>query len=84
MAVVLITPVSTTTRGEYDAKITGIDPTDTDCLHGTVDVKHGSKNRKWNDVGICRDSPEELNLDPNTQEVGDVIETAKKLSGSSS
>jgi hypothetical protein len=30
MAVVLITPVSTTTRGEYDAKITGIDPTDTE------------------------------------------------------
>jgi len=31
--------------------------------------------------GICRDSPEELNLDPTAPEVRDAIETAKKLSG---
>lgn len=84
MAVIPITPVATTTRGGYAAEITGIDPTDTDCLHGTVQVNHGSKNRKWDDAGICRNSPEELNLSPSAPEVSDVIETAKKLSADGS
>ena len=64
MATILIDPLKTKTRGGYDAEITGIDPSSEDCLVGHVGKQHGIPERNWNTAGICRDSPETLNLDP--------------------
>lgn len=79
MAAILISPVQTTTNGGHAATITGIDPTSDDCLIGTVAGIHGSPDREWNTVGICRGGTDSLNLDPRKPEVTDVIETAKML-----
>jgi hypothetical protein len=80
VAVVVIQPVETKTRGGLDAEITGIDPVDPDCLKGTVDAPAlGKLNVTWDQGGICRDQDPDCNLDLSDSEVQDAIETAKKL-----
>ncbi|MQX38624.1 hypothetical protein [Roseospira navarrensis] len=80
MATLKIETVKTKTKGGYDAEITGIDPTDTDCLRGTINTPaKGMENGKWNLGGICRDKADECNIIPNSEEITDVIDTAKRL-----
>lgn len=73
MAKVSITPVSTVTRGGYSAVITAIAPEDDDCLIGEANVPHGPKAKRWNDVGICRDSADSVNLNPSDKQVASVV-----------
>lgn len=80
MATVKISPITTQTTGGYKADITGIDPTDHDCLSGTIDTPGSSTiDAKWNLGGICRDNDSSCNLDTHRSEVADAVETAKKL-----
>lgn len=79
MAKVSITPVSTVTRGGYSAVITAIDPEDEDCLIGNADVPHGRKDQSWNDVGICRNSVESVNLDPSDTGVASAIKQVHSM-----
>jgi len=80
MATILIAPVVTQTTGGYPAQVAGIDPTNHDCLVGTIDTHGmGRVDARWNDAGICRDKSESCNLDMRTPELADVVQTAKKL-----
>jgi hypothetical protein len=80
MATVLIAHVATQTTGGYPAQVTGIDPTDHDCLVGTIYTPGaGEVDARWNNVGICRGKTDGCNLDVNTSDMTDVIKTAKKL-----
>ena len=79
MAIIKIEPVQTTTTGGYAAEITGIDPSDKDCILGTVAVPHGKPERSWDDSGICRDNPDGLNLKVTASEVSNVIQTIKAI-----
>jgi hypothetical protein len=64
MATVLIVPVVTKTKDGCQAEVSGIDVTDHDCLIGTIDTPASGKIEvAWNDVGICRDTPQGCNLD---------------------
>lgn len=68
-------PVPATTKGGHSGRIVEVDPNDEDCLIGEVDVQHGHRERRWNRSGICRDSPPELNIDPSTQEIKDLLDS---------
>ncbi|MBE9502945.1 MAG: hypothetical protein IME96_02080 [Proteobacteria bacterium] len=81
MAEILIKPIKTKTHNGTDAEITGIDLTSTDCIVGTASVNHGSPDKSWNIHGICRDNPDDLNLNLNSNEIADLMETIKKLQG---
>ena len=81
MAIIVIEPVAVTTKGGYSATITGIDPTDSDCLKGTVSgTALGTIAVRWDLAGFCRNQASDLNL--NTSSSGDACDvaiTAKKL-----
>lgn len=81
MAIIVIEPVAATTKRGYNAAITGIDPTDTDCLKGTVSrTALGTIDVRWDLAGICRNQTPDLNLDTSSSgDAGDVALTAKKL-----
>ncbi|WP_155976064.1 hypothetical protein [Novispirillum itersonii] len=79
MSTIMIAKVKTITKGGMDAEITGIDPVAMrEIIIGTVN----QENVDWDCYGICRDNPEEYNLNIDRQEVLDVIATAKKLCNS--
>lgn len=71
MAAILIQPFDITTVGKLSATITGIDPTDHDCLLGTVD----GKPARWNSDGTARDWPSAANIDVTDSEVMDALAT---------
>lgn len=77
MATILIDPVITQSNGGHDVEIYGIDPSDHDCIHGRI---NGQKYR-WNMNGVCRDATPDLNIDPNDDNVRDVVETVEKITG---
>ena len=80
MAVIIIQAVPTKTVGGFDAIITGIDPTNGDCLIGTIDTpRSGIKDFEWNLGGICRDTDESCNLDMRKNETHNLRVTAEKL-----
>lgn len=80
MAVLLIEPVNVSTLGGYKAQITGIEPEDTDCFCGTIDLPdQGNVRARWNKNGICRDKNSEANLNPNDQEILDIIQTIRAI-----
>jgi len=80
MATIKIVPISTKTIGKFDAEITGIDPTDHDCLKGTIDTPGAAiVSAEWNLDGTCRDSIPQCNLDLSQNEVVDAINCARKL-----
>lgn len=80
MATIKIDPIPCKTTGGFDAEITGIDPTDHDCLKGTINTPGaGTINGKWNLGGTCRDNDSKCDLDPRQDEVADAIGTARKV-----
>jgi len=52
---------------------------DTDCLVGTIQEPSGTREHKWNDVGICRGGTGDLNLDPNNIEIKEVIDIVNSI-----
>lgn len=80
MASIIIKSINTTTSGGFNATISSINPTDSDCLEGTVQTPGaGLKEVRWDLSGICRDNPDSLNLDMRNNETHDLRETAKRL-----
>lgn len=80
MASIIIKTINTTTIGGFNATVSSIDPTDSDCLEGTVQTPGaGLKEVRWDLNGICRDNHDSLNLDMRNNETHDLLETAKRL-----
>ncbi len=77
MATILIEKISVTTKNGTNAEITGIDITDTDCLHGNVK----GTNVRWDENGTCRDKIDAFNIDAKENEVSEALNTVKKLQG---
>ena len=80
MASILIKPVTTKTSGGFPATISSINPTNSDFLEGTIQTpKAGLKEVRWDRYGRCRDHDVIYNLDKETNEMYDLIDTAKCL-----
>lgn len=80
MATLKIEPIPTTTSGNYRACITGIDPTDHDCIVGQYWVgKDGPHDGRWNLSGIMRGGSDTTNFDPRKDEIRDAIDLARHL-----
>lgn len=73
-------PAMARTRGGFKATIFEIQPEDMrDGLSGIIDTPGmGEIHKCWNDVGICSDSSEDCNLDPNEPDVARQIKRLKE------
>lgn len=80
MVSIIIKTIETKTSGGFNATISSIDPTNSDCLEGTVQTPGaGLKEVRWDLCGFCRDNPGDLNLDMRKNEMHDLRETATRL-----
>lgn len=84
MAIIQIDPIPMQSKGGYPVTITGIDPTDQDCLAGGIVTKgQGLTAAKWNLSGIMRGGTDNSNLNTQTDEFIDVSGLARKLGAAS-
>lgn len=80
MATIKVEPIQTHTRAGYPATITGISPTNHDCIVGEVTLPSiGLKRQVWDLNGTARDSVDGCNLDMNEDELAEVADLAKHL-----
>jgi hypothetical protein len=81
MATIQIEPIQTQSREGYKVTITGIDPTDRDCIVGEITTSAiGTKRQKWNLNGAATNSPDSCNLNMyDNDDLIDLVELAKKL-----
>lgn len=63
------------TVGGFDAEITGIDPSSSDCLNGTI----SGKSVMWDFYGKCRDNDTGCNFDTNTDVFQEIQGTLKAV-----
>lgn len=83
MASIKIETVQTITSGGISAKITSINPTDSDCLVGSyLTPSLSEKTVRWDLGGRCRDNHDSLNLVMSNDEMKDLSETAILLGAS--
>ncbi len=82
MATLLIQPIVVTTIGGMQARITGIDPTNHDCLEGGILPINPLTRTQWNLNGIARDSHDDCNLDMRADELSDLARLARQLGAS--
>ena len=78
MAIIKIEPIETTTAGGIKATLSGIDPTSSDCIIGTLGREHRSSAR-WDIYGICRDNPQDCNFDIHNDDFQDIAQTIKAI-----
>jgi hypothetical protein len=82
MVAILIQTVHVKTKGGHKAEVTAIDPTNYDCIVGTVHCRAlGATPVRWNDVGMCRDRDESCNIDMEGDDLLDVLETLRCIEG---
>lgn len=79
MATILIKPVSTTTRGNSAAELTGIEASGSVTIAGAVTSGGAAINVEWDVDGNCINHHDRFNLDTAAGEVRDVLDTARKL-----
>lgn len=80
MAIITINPVTTKTTKGFAATVTGIDPTNCDCLIGEIVTPgKGLIEVRWSLGGICRDTHESCNLDMRENENSNLRDTALRL-----
>ncbi|MGB8840939.1 MAG: hypothetical protein WCC64_07685 [Aliidongia sp.] len=80
MATLLIAPIHMKSIGGYDVTITGIDPSNSDCLSGSITTPGwGCKDGCWDLSGLLRDGDTSTNLDRRTNEMMQLRELARKL-----
>lgn len=84
MSIILIQPVVTTTSAGFNAIISGIAPSDHDCLVGSITTPgRGLIDVRWNLGGTCRDIDDSCNLDMRKYESSDVHDTPERLGATS-
>ena len=80
MTAILIEPVNAQSIGSFSVEITAIDPTEHDCLIGTITTPgKGNTREKWNLNGLMRGGSSPVNLDMQSDAFSEVISLAKKL-----
>jgi hypothetical protein len=80
MATIPIEPINVKSGGGFDVRITGICPTDHNCLHGELSPPGIPLTReRWNMNGIMSGGTGKCNLDMRSNEMIDLVETAKRL-----
>ena len=80
MATILIDPINIQSRGGFPVCITGIDPTDHDCIVGIVDpIGTPRMNARWNENGTMRGGTDNSNLDMSADEMVDIVGLLQKL-----
>ena len=80
MATIIIDPIATYSKGSYSVTITGIDPTEHDCIKGTIVTPGaGIQQGEWNLAGTMRGGKDNSNLDPRDEVTSNVIATAISL-----
>ena len=80
MATLLIAPIEEKSVGGYPVIITGIAPTDHDCIVGKITTPgQQTTGARWNLSGIMRDGTDLCNIDLNSDDLLQVANLAKKL-----
>jgi hypothetical protein len=84
MATILIEPITTKSIGGFPVTIDGIDPTDHDCLRGSITTPGGGISRgSWDLNGTMRDGHPDCNLNTRDDAVAaDAAATARQLGAS--
>jgi hypothetical protein len=84
MATVIIEPIDTKSAAGWEVKITGIDPSNSDCIIGTINTPgKGPLRGNWNLYGLLRGGNTDCNLDMRTNEMIDLVALARKLGAES-
>lgn len=79
MTELLIAPINVKSKGGYRVRITGLNPTDHDCIVGEITPPSGPIQARWNLSGLMRNGSDECNLVMNSEELSDLKLTAEKL-----
>ncbi|MQT13122.1 hypothetical protein [Segnochrobactrum spirostomi] len=79
MATLKIFPIEVTTQGGHSAVVNGIDPTNSDCLHGSINSAGGTIPVRWDLHGIARNQSPGVNINMHIEELEALSELAKKL-----
>lgn len=80
MATLKIEPIEVASRGKNRVVITGLDPTDHDCIVGQYWLgRDGPHNGSWNLSGLLRDGDESRNLDMNEGSLSELAILARQL-----
>ncbi len=80
MAILKIEPIKVATRGGLDALITGLEPTDHDCIVGEVFSRTDNlTNARWNLSGLHRGGSDASNLDMREAQLQELATLAKRL-----
>lgn len=80
MLAILITETKVQSTGGYPVTVSGIDPTDTDCICGRIDTPGtGPTDARWNLAGIMRGGTDQCNLQMNSVDLAPVAALARKL-----
>ena len=83
MATLLIKEIHVTSRGGYNVIITGVVPTDHDCIVGTIDTPgQGVISGCWNLSGYLRSGTNSCNLDMNNSLLAELSDLLKQLGAS--
>ena len=80
MAVLKIEPVTIQSVGGHQITLTGIDPTNSDCLHGSIQSgTQAPRNGRWDLGGRMRDASDDCNIDMRDDEISELAALARKL-----
>ena len=78
MATIKIEPIEITTAGGIKVTVSGIDPTSSDCIIGTLDRQH-LPSARWDMFGVCRDNSPDCNFDIHNDDFLDIVQTIKAI-----
>jgi len=80
MATLLIAPIALVSIGGYAVQITGIEPTNHDCIVGTIQTPGmGLIQGRWNLGGFLRGGTNQTNLDMRSNDMIDLRQLAISL-----
>lgn len=81
MATIELIPIITKTNGGFPAEVTGLDPSESNCIIGTVTLPTQKRQRvQWSATGICRNKPQEYDLVNKSRKLSALIKVAGALS----
>jgi len=80
MVTLQIEPIATTTKGEYDAKITGININDLTLISGEVSTPgEGTIKVNWDINGLADNQTDTCNLDTKSPEFSAIRDATMKI-----